>query len=39
MPMKSSTMGCDENTIGITYEGSAADLAFESIPLDGLLKK
>ena len=29
----------DENTIGIIYEGSQADMTFESIPLDELLKK
>lgn len=28
----------DENTIGIVYEGSTADMIFESIPLDELLK-
>ncbi|MCU0377626.1 MAG: glycoside hydrolase, partial [Bacteroidales bacterium] len=29
----------DEKTIGIIYEGSTADMTFESIPLDELLKK
>jgi sialidase-1 len=29
----------DENTIGILYEGSRADLIFESIPLGELLKQ
>ena len=28
----------DENTIGIVYEGSLADMTFESIPLDEILK-
>jgi sialidase-1 len=28
----------DENTIGIIYEGSTADMTFESIPLDELIK-
>ena len=29
----------DEDTIGIIYECSQSDLAFESIPLDELLQK
>ena len=29
----------DENTIGIIYEGSTADMTFESIPLDELIDK
>jgi len=29
----------DENTIGIFYEGSRADMTFESIPLDELINK
>ena len=29
----------DENTIGILYEGSQADMTFESIPLDELIQK
>ncbi|MCU0457783.1 MAG: exo-alpha-sialidase [Bacteroidales bacterium] len=29
----------DEKTIGIIYEGSQADMTFESIPLDELLKR